>query len=183
MEPVAQAIRWRCDCVVRVTSSQRASLPLALGERLRAVDAETRTALVFAAAALRPSPELLLRAGVGRAEVKSALETGIAQNDNGRLSFAHPLLATAAYELLLPEERREIHARLSVASTDLVERGHHVSRSVVDRDEPAAETLDRAAEEAAGLGDHAGAATLLLRASELSVDPEGEPARMDGAES
>ena len=145
-----------------------------VSERLRAVEPEARAALSFAAAALRPSTELLARAGVERKELRSALETGIIEADSGRLTFVHPLLRAAAYELLLPEERRETHARLARASTDSVERGHHVSSSALAPDESAAETLDLAAEEAAKLGDHAGAAAFLLRAAELSVDPAGE---------
>jgi DNA-binding CsgD family transcriptional regulator len=140
-------------------------------ERLQAVDPAARAGLSFAAAALRPSTELLLDAGLDRGQLKAALETGIVEADGERLSFAHPLLAAAAYELLLPDERREIHARLAAASTDVVERGHHVSRSAVAPHAPAAEVLDRAAEEAANLGDHAGAASFLLRAAELAPDP------------
>jgi predicted ATPase len=57
------------------------TLTRAIEERVRRVDPPARTALSFAAAALRP----------------------------------HPLLASTAYELLLPAERREIHARLAAA--------------------------------------------------------------------
>jgi hypothetical protein len=71
---------------------------------------------------------------------------------------------------LLPDDRRRVHARLAAASTDPVERGHHVARSAEGRDEVAAELLGQAADEAAALGDHAGAATFLLRAAELSSD-------------
>ena len=58
-----------------------------------------------------------------------------------------------------------------------MERGHHLSRSAARRDESIARELDRAAEAASGLGDHAGAAAFLLRAAELSVDADGEHAR------
>ena len=145
--------------------------------RVRAVDEDARAALAVAAAALAPSPDLLLRAGVERAQLRAALATGIVRAEGERLAFVHPLLASVVYELLLPDERRDIHARLATASTDLVERGHHVSRSAVAPDEPAAEMLDHAAEQAGQLGDHAGAARFLLRAAELSVEPEGEAAQ------
>ncbi len=152
------------------------SLPTALAERLRAIDAESRPALSFAAAALRPSIDLLLDAGVSRAGLRSALETGVLHAEGERLSFAHPLLQAAAYEVLLPDERREIHARLAAATSDPVERGHHVSRSAVDRDEAAAHALDLAGEAATSLGDHAGAAAFFLRAAELSSDADAESA-------
>ncbi len=148
------------------------SLPAALAERLRGLDAGSRPAMSFAAAALRPSIDLLLDAGVSRAGLRSALETGVLQAEGDRLSFAHPLLRAAAYEVLLPDERREIHTRLATASSDPVERGHHVSKSVVDRDEAAGQILDQAAEAAAALGDHAGAAEFLRRAAELSYDDD-----------
>jgi DNA-binding CsgD family transcriptional regulator len=154
------------------------SLPAALAERLRAVDEKAQRAFAFAAAALRPSTDLLLQAGVKRAELKSALATGILEASGERLSFAHPVLAAAAYDLLLPDERREIHARLAAASRDELERAHHVSRSTVGPDESAAQTLDRAAESTSGLGDHAAAAAFLMRAAELSTDAEAERAGM-----
>jgi len=154
--------------LARVSGRAAATLPLALGERLRALDAGRRRALYFAAASLLPSIDLLLAAGVRREELAGAVESGIVEVEDERLSFAHPLLGAAAYELLLPDERREIHARLAAASTDPVERGHHVSRSAVGRDETAAGVLDRAAAEARSLGDHAGAASFLLRAADLS---------------
>ena len=154
------------------------TLPLALEKRLRTLDSDTRAALTVAAAALRPSADLLLRAGVRRAELRSALASRILEVDGERLSFAHPLLGAAAYELLLPDERRGIHARLAAASLDPVERGHHVSRSAVNPDEAAAQSLDDAAEAAASLGDHAAAAEFLVRAAELSLDPTGEPVQL-----
>lgn len=152
------------------------TLALAIEARLRRVDPTARTTLSFAAAALRPSTDLLLRAGIEQAQLRSALETGILRAERERLTFAHPLLASTAYELSLPEERREIHARLAAASTDVLERGHHVSRSALAPDEAGAETLERAAQEAARLGDHAGAATFLLRAAELCLQPDGATA-------
>ena len=159
-------------------ASRSPTLPLVLEQRLRTLDSDTRAALTVAAAALQPSADLLLRAGVGRAELRSALASGILEVDGERLSFAHPLLGAAAYELLLPDERRQIHARLAAASLDAVERGHHVSRSAVNPDEAAAQSLDDAAEAAASLGDHAAAAEFLVRAAELSLDPIGEPVQL-----
>ena len=154
------------------------TLSLALEERLRALDPRSQMVLAFVAAALRPSPDLLLRAGVPRADLKAALDTGILTVERERLSFPHPLSAAAAYELMLPDERREAHARLAEATKDVIERGHHVSRSASGHDASAVHVLDRAAEEAANLGDHAGAAAFLLRAIELSDDSAGETCRM-----
>jgi len=154
------------------------TLPEAIEARLGTLDEAPRRVLGVAAAALRPSSELLLRAEVDREELRSALATGLLTADGERLSFAHPLLGAAAYGLLLPDERRLVHARLAVASNDALERAHHLSRSALGRDDAAAQGLESAAEEASSLGDHAGAAGFLIRAAELSPDPNGEAAQL-----
>jgi DNA-binding CsgD family transcriptional regulator len=159
-------------------SSRMPTLPLALAERLRGLDPGARKTATVAAAALRPSSDMLLAAGVGRTELESAIAVGILELDGERLSFPHPLLATAAAELALPDERRRIHARLAAVSVDAVERGHHVAYATIEPDESAAELLERAADEASALGDHVSAAAFLLRAAELSTDPSGEAAQM-----
>ena len=150
------------------------SLARALQVRVGGLAPEARRASALAAAALRPSVELLLRAGAERAEIDAALASGILVLAGEGLSFSHPLLAAAAYELLTPGERRDLHRRLAAASADAVERGHHVGRATAARDASAAAALERAAVEASALGDHAGAADFLLRAVELAPDPEGE---------
>jgi DNA-binding CsgD family transcriptional regulator/tetratricopeptide (TPR) repeat protein len=147
------------------------TLPLSLVARLRRLDPADRDVLSLASASLQPSVSLLLGAGVGREQLQSALATGVIAMSGDRLLFQHPLLATAAYELLLEDERQEVHARLAGAASSAVERGHHLSRSTSELDEGAAGCLDEAADEAALLGDHAGAAAFVLRAGELSIDP------------
>ena len=104
---------------------------------MRALPRDAANAASFAAAALRPSTDLLLGAGVGRDDLRSALACGVLEAEGSRLRFSHPLLGSAAYEQLLPDERREIHARLAAASIDSVERGHHVSVADPRRRAPA----------------------------------------------
>ena len=132
--------------------------------------------MTIAAAALQPSIDLLLQAGVEEQGIRSAVDAGILVRDGDGLSFSHPLLASAAYEALLPSERHEVHARLAALSTSPIEQAHHVSRSATAPSESAAETLDAGARVAAELGDHAGAASFLLRAAELSLDQADEAA-------
>jgi DNA-binding NarL/FixJ family response regulator len=145
------------------------SLAAVLAERLRMLDADTQRALGCAAAMLRPSTDLLLRAGVDREQLRVGLDTNLIALEGERVTFSHPLLAAVAYDRLLPEERREIHAGLAAAATDPVERGHHVARSATGPDEAAAIALEEAATRAAGLADHAGAAAFLVRAAELTA--------------
>jgi DNA-binding NarL/FixJ family response regulator len=154
-----------------------ATLPEALAARLRELDPAARGAVSFAAAALRPSPELLLRAGVTPEGLRAAVDTGIVRAQDDELVFAHPLLASAAYELLLPDELRDVHRRLASAASTAVERGHHLGLSVGGPDADVVATLEEAAREAASLGDHAGAAASLVRAAELAPDGDRDGER------
>jgi DNA-binding CsgD family transcriptional regulator len=149
-----------------------ATLMGVLADRLRALEPGAQSAVSIAAAALRPSPDLLLAAGVKRAELRAAIDSGVLEQAGERLVFTHPLFRSVAYELLLPDERREVHRRLAAASEDRVERGHHVSRATTGPDARAANIVGAAAEEAAARSDHAGAAALYRRAAELA--PEGD---------
>lgn len=152
------------------------SLPAALRDRLGQLDPAAQEILTGMAACLRPTPDILFASGFDATALKAALSAGIVELAEGRLSFTHPLLGAAAYELTLPDERRAVHLRLAAAASDPVEQGHHVSRSAIAPDDDAAATLERAAGQAANLGDHGGAAAFLLRAAELAADPESEVA-------
>jgi DNA-binding CsgD family transcriptional regulator len=151
-----------------------ATLMGVLADRLRALEPGAQSAVSVAAAALRPSPDLLLAAGVDRADLHAAIESGVLEQAEGRLAFTHPLFRSVAYEVLLPDERREVHRRLAVASEDPVERGHHVSHAAIGPDAEAANIVGEAAGEAAARGDHSGAAGLYRRAAELA--PNGDHA-------
>lgn len=156
-------------------AQQPTTLVQSLQRRVAVLDPETRETVRAAAAALQPTPDLLLRAGCSRAGIEGAIAAGILQLNGERLAFTHPLLASAAYDSLLSDDRRRIHHRLGEASADGVERGHHAARAAQPPDPAAAATLDKSADEAAALGDHAGAAAFLRRADELapgSVDRE-----------
>jgi DNA-binding CsgD family transcriptional regulator len=146
------------------------TLDSALGERLHSLDGRAKAALTYVAAALRPTVDLILRAGVERQQLSAALESGVIHLDDDRLLFAHPTLRSAALELQLPDERRRIHRSLAEVSTNAVERGHHLLGSATQRDDAVAQMLEEAADEAAGLGDHSGAAAFMLRAAELTTE-------------
>ncbi len=167
----------RAGSLDRETVTLPPTLLRALADRIDALDPEARRAVTVAAAALHPSVELLARAGVDDGGLRSARRAGILELEGSRISFTHPLLSTAAYEGLLPHERQEVHTRLAAASEGAIERGHHVARSTAEPSDDAARTLDEAAEAAASLGDLAGEAAFLLRASELSLDRESADSR------
>jgi len=155
---------------------ERATLVGVLAERLQALGPGAQAAVFVAAAALRPSPALLLAAGVNRAELRAAIESGVLELAGERLAFTHPLFGSVAYELLLPDERRQVHGRLAAVSEDPVERGHHVSRATIGPDARAAGIVGAAADEAARRSDHAGAAALYRRAAELAPGDDGADA-------
>jgi len=158
------------------------TLTRALSDRIDALEPAARAAVSVAAAAVHPTTELLSRAGVEDRGLRAALQAGVLELQGSRVLFMHPLLSTAAYDRLLPDERHEVHTRLAAASDGAIERGYHVSRSVASSDADAAAVLDDAAREAAALGDNAGAASFLLRAAELSPEPAGPDAARRAAE-
>ena len=156
--------------------AERATLVGVLAERLRAQEPGVQAAVFAAAAALRPTPGLLLAAGADRADLRAAIESGVLELAGERLAFTHPLFGSGAYELLLPDERRQVHGRLAAVSEDPVERGHHVSRATIGPDARAAGIVAAAAEEAARRADHAGAAGLYRRAAELAPEDDRKDA-------
>ena len=151
---------------------ERATLVGVLAQRLRALESGVQATVFAAAAALRPTPDLLLAAGANRAELRAAIESGVLEVAGERLAFTHPLFGSVAYELLLPDERRQAHGRLAAVSEDPVERGHHVARATIGPDARAAGIVGAAAAEAARRADHAGAAGLYRRAAELAPEDD-----------
>jgi DNA-binding NarL/FixJ family response regulator len=147
-----------------------------LAARIRDLEPAAQSAVKTAAAMLQPSIDLLTRAGIEDDGIRSAIDAEILVRDGDALSFTHPLLASAAYGLLLPSERRDVHARLVAVSARPIERAHHVSLSASGPSSAAAHDLDAGAREASELGDHKAAAAFLLRAAELSP-----PGPADGA--
>jgi DNA-binding CsgD family transcriptional regulator len=167
----------RAGSLDRETVTLPPTLLRALAVRIDALDPVARRAVSVAAAALHPSVELLARAGVEDRGLRSARRAAILELEGSRVSFAHPLLATAAYDGMLPQERQAVHTRLAAASDGAIERGHHLARSVTKPSDNAARALDEAADAAASLGDHAGEARFLLRAASLSPEREAADTR------
>ncbi len=148
------------------------SLKDAVNDRLEDLDPAVSAAVAMAAAMHDPSRELMLSAGIDHGAIAGAIDADVLTLDGDRVSFSHPLLASVAYDRLGSAERRDTHLRLAWVATNAIERGHHLSRSVDEPDEEIAGQLEAAADEAVRVGDHAGAAAFLVRAADLSADPE-----------
>ena len=88
-----------------------------LGGRLAGLPARHCEVLLLAAALARPTEAAglrCLRRRRDRARARSSAAGDVLVNDDGRLRFAHPLLASLCYERAAPSRRRDAHRRLAV---------------------------------------------------------------------
>ena len=92
--------------------------------RLRDVGAQATQVVAAAGAITRPSTDEELYAAVGdETAVRTAHELGLLEASPGapgRFRARHPVVAELAYESLLPDQRRVLHARLAVRLEDLL---------------------------------------------------------------
>jgi predicted ATPase len=141
-----------------------ANLQELVRERLELMPPAARTAAQVAAALSRPTVTVvdaaLAAAGAGPAAA-AAVAAGVLEQDGERLVFAHPLLATVAYQLLAAPERRALHARLAEILDDPEERARHLALAADRPDEAVATALETAARRAAARGAPDAAAELL----------------------
>lgn len=153
-----------------------ATLRELIGARLSALPEETRAALIAAAASANPTLELV-GAATGldaAAALGPAVEGDIVAVASGRIRFAHPLLAAAAYGGAEPGPRRDVHAALAAIVGDAEERARHLALSAEGPNAEVAAALDEAARLARARGAPVAAAELLEEARALT--PPGFPA-------
>ncbi|GAA2422252.1 AAA family ATPase [Streptomyces mauvecolor] len=154
------------------------SLRRPLLDRIGALPASARQTLVVAGAAVRPTVELLRRAGRrhASADLDACVRGGIIRilpaSDHGTIRFLDPLTpmvlqAETAYEHLL-----EAHRALAEASDDAVERAHHIARLAAGPDPVVAARLSAAASAARRRGAPRTAARLGRLAAEYT--PAGQ---------
>jgi len=104
-------------------------------ERLAALPEKVRPLLELVAALGHPSLELLKRAHGG--PVESQLETAVAAGvllveEDGRVRFSHPLLASAVYADAGPVRRRKLHRAAAAVATNEEERARHLALAQPD---------------------------------------------------
>jgi DNA-binding CsgD family transcriptional regulator/tetratricopeptide (TPR) repeat protein len=151
-------------------------LPVALealvSARLEALSWESRRALAAAAAMAQPTVELVETAvGTGRGPLDEAERAHIVSVRDGKIRFAHPLLASGAYAAVESSVRRELHARIAERVGDPEERARHLALAASGPDEAVAAALEDAARRAQARGAPPAAAELYERAMRLT--PEG----------
>jgi DNA-binding CsgD family transcriptional regulator len=126
-------------------------VPDDLGElilgRLSRLAKAIRDMLLAAAALSQPTLDLLDRAAVERAEA-----AGLVRSEGHRVTFSHPLIASAVYGAAPPSRRREVHRALAERVPDQEERARHLALAAEGPDETVASALLDAAAGARGRG-------------------------------
>ena len=132
--------------------------------RIRRLPPATREAVLLAAVVSGPD-----RRSIDLAAIAPAEEAGIVTVDAaGRIEFAHPLLAAAAYESVPAARRRELHRRAAELVADPEERARQLALASVGPDPEVAGQLDEGAASAAVRGAFEAAADLAELASRLT---------------
>jgi DNA-binding CsgD family transcriptional regulator len=145
--------------------------------RLESLPTEVRRFLLVAAAEPVGDTALLWRAldrlGVDHTAVIAAEATGLIEVGT-QVRFRHPLVRSAAYRSMPPEERLAVHHALAEVTDPEIDpdrRAWHRSRSTIGLDEDVAAELEAAAGRARSRGGLVAAATFLEHAARLTPDP------------
>ncbi|MDP9848600.1 ATP-binding protein [Streptosporangium lutulentum] len=166
--------------------------PLPVGRRMeahflrqvRAMPAETQSLLLVASVAPPDDPAVLWRAtallGLSPEAADIAVSEGILSL-RPDLVFRHPLIRSAVYAGARPADRRLVHKTLAAVidrDRDPDRRAWHLASATVGIDEDVAMELERASERARSHGGYSAQGAFLLRAAELTPDPERRADRL-----
>jgi DNA-binding CsgD family transcriptional regulator len=139
-------------------------------ERIRRLPQAARDAVLLAAVVSEPD-----RRSVDIEALAPAEEAGIVTVDaTGRISFAHPLFASAAYESVPAARRRELHRRAAELVSEPEERARQLALAAPGPDPAVAEQLDAGAAAAAARGASDAAADLAGLASRLTLPDDAD---------
>jgi DNA-binding CsgD family transcriptional regulator len=135
------------------------SLRELLGGRIERLPKATQDVLLDAAALARPTVDLL----AGELDALDlAVVDGLVLVEGSDVRFAHPLLASIAYDRSPPGKRRAVHARLGDRVRDPEERARHRALAAGDvPDRALAAELEEAGRHAAARGAPRAAAELI----------------------
>ena len=150
-----------------------------VGSRITALPPETRAALCVAAALADPTLDLVGAASEGdaTAALGPAVAAEIVSLESGRIRFAHPLLAAAAYDAAASHERRDVHSSLAAVVPDREEQVRHLALAAEGPDPDVASALDEAARLARARGAPVAAAELYEEARALTPRADRSGAR------
>ena len=132
--------------------------------RLERLPHSTREALLLASCLWRPTTALVDSDALSPAEEAEIVQV----DERGRISFVHPLLASAVYESASSVQRRRVHRSVADRVADPEERARHLALGSTSADAAVAEALDGAVLYAAGRGGASSAAELAELALRLT---------------
>ncbi|MEU8145653.1 AAA family ATPase [Nonomuraea sp. NPDC048901] len=143
--------------------------------RIAVLPPGTQTMLLVAALDDARDLDVVLRAagrlGVDGSALGPAEHAGFLSTADGRISFGHPLMRTAAARRAVYDERLAVHRALAGVlddEQDADRRAWHLAAAATGRDEPIAAALEQAAGRARERAGHAAAAAALERAARLT---------------
>lgn len=155
-----------------------ATLADLMARRLDRLAQRHRHVLLLASAAAAPTVTLvheLAGARAGAEGLARATQARLVEVHDGRVRFAHPLLAAAVYRAAPAATRREVHRQLATVAAP-EERARHLALAAVAADEAVARVLDDAAILARRRGAPEDAAELQEQAARLTP-PDDASAR------
>ncbi|MFE3452619.1 ATP-binding protein [Nonomuraea sp. NPDC059194] len=152
-------------------------------DQIGALPERTRLMLLIAAAEGRGDLPLLLRSGqlmgVGLEDLEEAERAGLVREDEGRLVFRHPLIATAAYQGAPLARRVAVHRAMLELAPSPECRAQHLPAATAEPDADVAAELAAAGDRAAGRTAYTSAARFYQQAARLAPEP-AEQARLLG---
>lgn len=150
------------------------SLQHMVRQRIDPLPAATREALLFVAAASRPTPTLIRRLVTSSAPADVLAPTqqrALIEIAGGHIRFCHPLLGAAVYGASSDADRRQIHRRLAAAVDNVEEHARHLALASDGASEEVAGVLEQAARRAEARGA-ADTAAELMHHARLLTPPE-----------
>ncbi|MFI6318883.1 AAA family ATPase [Nonomuraea sp. NPDC050556] len=154
-------------------------------QRVRALPARSQHLVLIAAAEESGALDVVLAAGeslgIGLDDLEPVEVSGLIGFVDGRLTFRHPLVRSAAYREATVTRRLAVHRALADvhgARGDLDRRTWHLSAAAIGPDEDLAADLERIAEQSAVRGGHAAVSAAYQRAAHLTPDLERRAERL-----
>ena len=141
-----------------------------LTRRLGRLPAATERALLMAAALPQPTIDMLDAKAMARAKTAGIVNV----DERGRVTFTHPLLASAVYGAARADRRREVHRELAARATIAEERARHLALATDGPNEEVAAALVEAARSARSRGAPDAAIELVELACDLTPPEDRE---------